>query len=532
MSRYEGEVRDIPVGTIGLLTDRAPTELPLGALVYTKNITTTKGTAQKAPGSVKYNTTPLSAGIIALTDWFPVPSKQRLIAVTSDGNIYRDIGDGGFSLGVAIKTGLGLLNPNAVFIHGGQEVALNPKKLFLLTFGSKQIQVLSGDGTTFADIKNPAADWATGSFPKTGVVHLNRLWVFSGQRAYASDTGDYENFTSNFLTQSIFPGEGDEILGAYVYKGRLFAFKGDGFVYFLEDSAIDDTTWFWRKLGSGFGLAAPNAIDEVIDDLYGGNDTGTLTSYAATESFGDIESGDVFRLLEVENYIRGTLSTSGISEMHILYDRDNKILYTTYRSTYKTTNDSFIVLDFNKADRVRPSIWTKGTPQCLAFRRDINNIRRPMYGDASGFVNFMNYEDRIEGDDGSGAGTAYEGVFQTAPTNFGITQNKLFDWAALNIVEESNANVAVDVIIDGRFIETIQFEQTIMGDQVDELLLDTDSTAFVTGQTVPKKIHGMGQNISFRPSNSNLGESFQIASIRVGFRLSGHQAPKFGAGVK
>jgi hypothetical protein len=246
---YSGNIATIPLGQIGLLTDLPPGEIARGALIKATNVSFETGLITKAPGSLRYNTQVLPAGIVAGIDWHPDVVTQRLIVACSNGSIYRDIGDRLFSGAVAITSGLGTLTPRSKFVEGGGETAGRDKKLFFFSGGAAQLKVLEGDGVEFTTINNPAADWTTPNFPTCGLVHRNRLWAFMKSRAYASDSGDHENFTSNYLTQAIFPGEGGDISGAFVFKGRLFAFKQGGFVYYLED----DPT-LTRITGSGLNL--------------------------------------------------------------------------------------------------------------------------------------------------------------------------------------------------------------------------------------------------------------------------------------
>lgn len=515
---YSGVTASIPLGQYGLLTDSSPGSLPLGALIEAKNIILNNGLVQKAPGTQIYNSTALDSKIVALWDWFPTPFIQRLIAVTSNGSIYRDIGDKSFSSTTAINTGYATLTPRATFVEGGNETAGRDKKLFLFTDGIEPVQVLAGDGTAFATISKPAVDWTVNNYPRVGVNHRNRLWAFQGQRAYASTTGDHEDFQAGtILTQSIFPGEGGDIIGAFVFKGRLFAFKEGEFVYYLNDSDVSSTNWYWLKLASNFGLASPNAIVNALDDMLAGNATGSITSYKATDTLGDIESADVLRAAGMERYLRRTTHPLGLSYMHSIYDEELKQIYYTYRSTYTTENDMMLNIDINR-NSPRVTYIQKGTPTCLAIRKDVNNISGPIYGDASGYVHIMNAEDRLEG------ATAYEGAFQTAYADFkevdpslGVKQ-KHFDFLWVEFVEEADADLTIDVYIDGKFMETVTTKLELRNEELDQFDLDVDRLGQYTTVSNPIPLHGMGRRISFRVSNSGSNQSFQIASLTVGFR--------------
>lgn len=521
---YTGQIAHIPLGQLGLLTDVPPGEVPRGALIRANNVSFETGLITKAPGSYRYNTQVLPSGIVGCFDWWPDPVTQRLIAACANGSIYRDIGDRLFSGATAIKTGLGTLTPKCMFVEGGNETAGRGKKLFFFS-GTSQVQVLAGDESEFAAIEDPAADWVTPNYPTVGLIHRNRLWAFMDQRAYASDTGNHEDFDTNFLTQSIFPGEGGAITGCYVFKGRLFAFKEGGFVYWLNDSDSDSDNWNWQKLASNFGLASPHGIFEAINDMIAVNESGSPISYNAVDSLGEIESADVLRLLQVEEYFRNSVSLSGLSVMHSLYYEAKKQAFFTARTGYQANNNTLFHIDFNR-QQPRAAFWDKDSADCLALRKDINNIQRPIYGAADGYIYLMDREDRLVG------GSAYTGEFKIGHTDFRFLdekfahKNKIFDYLAIEFVPQGTWNLEVDVYIDGSFSETINYSMDVRDDGLGSFTLDTDLLGREEAQTIQKPLHGSGRRISFHCKQSGSNQNFALASIDVGFRVSAEQATR------
>lgn len=521
---YSGNVAVIPMGQIGLLTDVPPGEVPRGALIMAKNVSFETGTLTKAPGSSIYNTQVLPAGIVALVDWWPNVVTQRLIVACANGSIYRDIGDRIFSGAVAIASGLGTLDPRSMFIEGGNETALRDRKLFFFS-GNNQLKVLAADGSSFADVTTPATDWVTPHYPRIGIIHRNRLWAFMGNRSYASNSGDHENFTSSALADSVYPGEGGDILGAHVFKGRLFVFKEGGYVYYLNDSDPDTTDWYWQKLASNFGLSAPNGIFEANNDMIAVNESGSPISYNAVNALGDIESADILRLLQIEDYIRNSISLNGVDMTHAVYYEAKKQAFITYRRGYQTHNNLLLHLDFNKQNP-RAALWTKDVADCIALRKDINKIKRPIYGSSDGYVYFMDREDRLVG------ASAYTGEFKTGHLDFRFLdermaeKNKLFDHLTVEFVPMGSWNLAVDVYIDGNFSETINYLMDVRDDGLGSFTLDTDPLGREETQRITMPLHGSGRCISFHCRLAGANQNFSIASLSVGFRMSAEQASR------
>jgi hypothetical protein len=522
---YVGQVAHIQLGNMGLVTDTPPSDVPRGALILANNVTFETGAITKAPGSRKHNTNALPAGIVALHDYWPNTYSQRLIALCDNGSIYQDIDDHLFGGNVAITTGLMSVTPKSFFIEGGQETALRDKKLFLFT-GANQLKVLTGTESTFETIALPAADWTTPNYPTFGFLHRNRLWAFMKQRAYASTTADHEDFTSaGILTQSIYPGEGGDLIGGWIFKGRPFVFKDGGFVYYLDDSDVDSDNWNWKKLASNFGLASPHAIFETTNDMLALNESGGLISYSAINTYGGIDAADVYKILKVSEYLRNKTSLSGVDMTHTIYYEDKRQIYITGRSSFQVNNDLLIQIDMNSA-QPRVSLFDKDAPNCLALRRDINKIKRPMYGAADGFVYLMDQEDRLVG------ASSYTGEFKTGHYDFRdldstlAHKNKIFDHLAVEFVPQGTWNLDIDVYIDGKFSETIQFSMDVRDDGLDTFTLDTDPLGREEAQTIQKPLHGSGRRISFHCKQAGSNQNFEITSLAIGFRVSAEQATR------
>lgn len=534
---YSGNKAKILFGEYGLLTDIAPDKAPPESLIQAQNICFFNGAVQKAPGDLQWNATAVSSGIVGAHYYLPNTAEPKLqfrfVVVTKDGNIYKGR-DRVFGNPIAQVGGTASLShtigltPNVVFAEGGAEVATNPRKLFIFTGGSTLPYVINADNNTAATIALPASDWTSSqTYPKFGLIHRGSLWAFAGQIAYASNPSNHEDFQSSTVafTEAVYPGEGGQLLGAGVYKGRLFAFKDGGYVYSLNDSDTSTRNWYWQKVASNFGLAAPNAVAEVLDDLLVGNSYGTLTSYAATQSLGNVEAADIMAGNGFDTFMRNQISKSGVPFEHLIYYSEKKMLFMTARSGYSTQNDTLMMLDFGRKGRVRAAQWTKGSPQCLAKYKDMNQVERPMYGDANGYLFLMDYADRLNGT------AAYTGGFQTQHLDFSFVDptlssaDKHFDSLAVHYIPDGSGTLSCDYFIDGRYIETLTFQMVqYKRPQLGTLTLDTDRLAQGNPETVTQPLKGTGKTLSMYFYNSGLNQSFQIPAVTVYFRGGGDKA--------
>jgi hypothetical protein len=528
---YKGNQVALPLGNIGLVTDTAHTDMPPGALVEANNVQFDGLRVLKSPGSEKYTTSPLDGPVVGLFDWFPNPVTQRMIAVTREGSIYRDVGDGSFAAQTAITTGLATPNNQTFFVEGGEELSGRPRKLFIFT-GTNQVQVITGDGTTTNDITQPAADWST-SYPKAGIIHKGRLWAFgnnnSPHRLYASDPEDHEDFTSiELLTFDVFPGDGNGIRALVVYNERLFVFKDGQGAYILDDTSNTVTDWEFNKLKTSFGAASEHSVIQVLNDVLLKNETGSITSVIASDKFGDIESADVLSSLRNEGYMKQVTNRSGNTDTHALYYPDKKQALFTYRGRDSSINNRLMIIDFNE-ERARVSWEDKDQMTCLTLRQNpTDRIQRPIYGDEAGDVYLYDVDYR------SVNATGYNGEIETPWIDFGFVdqalagKHKIFDALELVFEIEGDWEVTGNIKIDGQRQQIIPFKQ-FLGNGLDSFILDSSALDDLLGekfepQYIRRRLLGSGRRIKLNLQNSGNGQRFTLLRAIFSFRVADEKA--------
>lgn len=530
---YSGSTISIPLGQLGLRTDDPMTSLPPNALIKANNVSLYAGKIEKARGTTKYNSTALPSDVVAVYDWHPTSALQRLIAATDDGKIYRDTGSGTFNSNTAITDLATPITTDTHMVSGGAEQAGNNKKLFIFT-GAAQVQVLDGDGASTSNISAPSADWAAGNYPKFGIIYGGstgaggRLCAMNSaadrHRLYFSTPDDHEDFvTGSPPTVSVFPGEGDGIIAAAVYRGLLFIFKAPFGVYILDGRDSDSANWTLSKYSDSFGIQSPHSILQVLTDLIAANSFGSYTSLQASDSFGDFEAGDILSNNLVEDYIRSIFNSAGLPYSQCVYYPEKKQAFFTGQSSSADLRNQMVIFDVGRQE-LRIYLDTKERPNCLGIRQDSQKILRPMYGDKDGYVWLMDQNTYNRG------GSPYIGEFQTAYTDLSFAsselagKNKLFDFLEVNYIATGNNNFYCDVFVDGDFRQTLIFDQ-VLGAALDSFELDVDRLAAdQAGHRNRKQLRSCtGNRISFRFYNNGFNEAFKIERINVGFRLSAEQ---------
>lgn len=534
---YKGLSCQLPLGSMGVFSDSGGTEVPPTALIVAKNINYAPGYIEKAPGAWLYNTKgALTAGVVGIQDYWPNYAQQRLLVLTADGKLWKDSGDRQFGNMTPIATGIGngVLDNRCQMVVGGNESAGNPKLVFIFSNGISQIKVLSGDSNSVSNITLPATDWPTatsdgstnptGNYPKLGLIHLGRLWVFAKSVAYASTTTNHQDFqtSANILVNNVGPGDGGDIVGAAIYKGTLLVFKEGDVCYALNSSSTSSSQWYFYKFGDGFGMASYHSACQVMDDLIVQSSTGVLTSYQATQKFGSITQGDIFKNARISKFFRENTDYSGIKWCHSLYYPDKGVAMFTARSTFNTKNDAIIQMDLSDPSMPKYGLWNHYQADAITLRRDpVTNIPRPVYGGQDGNIYIGDYRDRTIN------GSAYTAEFKTPYIDMrhmdgGLAHKmKHFDFLACTFTPDGNHNLSVDVWIDGKFSETLTFNQTIDSNYLGAFKLGSSTLGVEEEQRIVLPLHGTGRSISFRGYNANANENFKVSLFTIGFRPAG-----------
>lgn len=520
---YLGQIAEIPVGLEGLNGSNNPAILRPTHLTTADNISYEAGVIKKEGGATKYNSVAVdgTTNIIGGWDWWPDATTQRQIVVTDNGKIFKDDGAGSFS--TTLKSGLGTSDTNKVpvFVDAGKEVAANTRKLFIFT-GENQVQVLSGNGATTSDLATPPTDWSASNFPTFGVVHNGKLWGGGNpndpHRLYYSVSTNHEDFTgAGSGSISVYPGVGRKLVGAVSFKGLLIVWKYPKGVYIIDTSDPTAANWTVEKVSDAVGAVGPGVIVPIENDILFMSPDGQIHRLSAVVSQGSFGSVNLSTEPHMDDFALNNFSFSTLQRSKgIFYPLRQEAQFAIPGMSSSVLNVR-IVLDFSIPGQVRFRTASRDVCEAIWMRQDSNGILRPMAGDDNSFV--WNLDQTTKSKNGIG----YLGEFTTAPNDLSyISRRFAAQWKSgqfLEVVMETlgNYNLNVDVIWDGRSVQTLTFLLGITGSILGVGALGS----FVLGGTGvvnrKRRIHGGGRRISLRAYNNGAGEDFAVSYFLLHF---------------
>jgi hypothetical protein len=574
---YSGSIVPVPVAQGGLLTDLSPDRIPPQNLLRASNVQIRQGVIEKSPGSLQWNATPLSSGIVACYDYWPLPGIQYTIAVTRDGRVWRfrdkftvveitpDPSPNYTSVsGVAPDV---LSIPGRVqIVEGGQEYVgtggtIQPKKLFIFTGGSP-IQVINGQDTTRHNLLVPAADWngylpsvieqaaitpgaqLNTSYPFFGLVFQNRLFVFGNQNMphfmYASSNTyggdpfqygneDFSETTFNSALFNVYPGDNDRCQSLFTYKTNLWLLKYPRGLYSMIIPDIGDpTTWYFQKVNDDVGTATITGVATVLDDVWVTNSVGAIQSLVATLNLGGVTTDNVLRELQVEKYIQQITSPLGVGDRQALWHQAQSTAYFLYRPKTSQLNQLLLAFDLT-GSTPKLTIITKDQPNTLFIRKDVSQVDVLAYGSEDGYIYLMDRANRFVGT--YQTNTGYQGLFETAhlplnPStndytfNFSASNDKLMDFVEIEYIPTGDITFSCQVLIDGRATEIIEFTLS-KSNQLGTFILDKSRLQGRSTRRQRKAIHGRGRTVSLKFFDQGNTDNFRITGITVYARLGG-----------
>lgn len=518
---YTGYIAEIPIGHGSLDKSENYRAVPIENLISALNLEMENNVYRKEPGSAHTNGTVLGGApaVIGGSEYWVSASTRRLIIATSDGEIYRSTDSGAnFS---SIKSSLGT-DKKTVMCEGGKETSGADKHMFIFN-GYDPVQVIDADGTSTGDLATPPADWTGNTQPLKGVIHRNRLYAILGHQLYGSDLTNHETMTGgNSVLIPVFMGESSELTNIVSFMGRLFLFKKPYGIYWLDDSNTDSQYWVPKRVTGKVGCCGVDALDSGKNEVFFLSNDGYLHVMSGVQEFGDVRDSDITTLLNLNNYLRDDINRARLDRAVVRYNEEKQTVFIALTSLGGSRNDRLIKINIRKSPTIKATVTEKDECESMwTLTNTATNVGNLQFGGNAGYCWDTDEVNRnVEG-------VAYEGNFQFPETDFAwideklANKNKIFDACEIERVTTGNYSLLGSVYIDGDITaQTLSFSLGGSGSPLDTFLLDTDYLSGAAQKAKRLPLYGTGRTLSIKFSNSGLNQNFEVAKLRIFFRVA------------
>ena len=526
---YRGFVARLPVGQQGFTGTQNPAQAQPGHFIYVDGAELDGDITRKEGGAEKVNASALGGGAVVVSgiDWFPTPGVQHTVVFLSDGSVLRDAGGGTF--GTTMITGLtNVRDPPPLFLPVGGE-AVGAKRRLLLFSAVNQVQVSADPWSTFGAVGAPAADWAGGTFPTFGVQHAFR--VFAGgnandpHRLYYSTTTSHSDWTgAGSGTLSIYPGEGERLVGGISFRGALVVFKYPVGIYIVDTSDPTPANWSIRPLTRAVGTLNQHSIVQIENDTLYMDRHGNVHSLAATNEFGDVNSSNIGDFASIPPFMRANINLGSLRRVQGVWYQGKRQAWFAMPRLGTSDNDFRFIVGFQQPTQQgqpAPRFFMSRRDVCVSLwmRPDTTGILKPAFGDASGFVWRADEDVRSKG------GAGYPIVFETAGTDLAFVDQQLAvrsktgQFLELAAEPRGDWDLTVEVHWDDKLTSIVQFDMGSGGAALGSFILDTDVLAASVVRSIRRRIAGSGRRVKLIAENSGAGQDVSLAEFHLSFTV-------------
>lgn len=566
---YAGGVAAVRTGVGGLSVNQNPSATTLKNVIQAEGTVFRQDDWRKEPGTALFgtNTTivadPADLVVVALNDWHPTETIQRIVHLRGDGFLYftdPNPGDTGNPGAHVSATNSGAGTRFGFFVSGGNESSDPTNRKLFLFRKNKLPTVVIGDVTNDVVIANPAVDWSNAHPPIVGIINGDRLWAAGNTNnphgLYASVSGNQQDFTTatgtitDFQTLSIFPGVGERIMALRNYQGFIVVFKYPRGVFLQDARDVDPANWLQQQITDTIGIApSPYAALQLENDvIFLGNDGQfyLLSAVISAAAGGqNMQTANLGMDLEIYQFLLEAYSRDNLANVQSVYQPFWQTATFTVAGVGATKNNTRLIFDFTAVGRKggAPRFSYSYRDECasLALWRDpLDFIEKPIFGDYHSDIIIMEQDVRTAWD-----GAAYQWRVQTPFSNMGefedlvmdkfvafANRNKIWDQFEIEYVPFTDATVNVTAFVDGlQAGPTVPVFLSAGGRPLG--FTDTDTASFIIGESllaggVVRSIviraggsgggWGSGRRISLLFENANAGEDVAITHIYFYFR--------------
>ena len=452
-------------------------------------------------------------------DYFPSIGTQRTLVYASDGSLRK--ADEIATTWTSLVTGLTTAGAVPAWAIGGQESAGRDRKAFFADRINAP-RVLAADGATVAALATPNADWSGSNQPGWFFPHQGRM-VAGGNAnaahtAYVSLLTDHEDFGSTPLRFLLGPYEHERrTVGGISYKGLAIIGKEPEGMYAIDTRDASTANWLVARV-SNAGLAGPNAIITVEDDVLWIDPEGGWHLISASDALGSVKASEL-TYRKLGTFARDEMNLARSAYFDLVYYSHKLDVQLAFASIGQTGKDRRLHLDLNRRADLgeRWVTWDRDRNECL-FMREVSSIQIPAMGDNVGQLWLLDQVTRSQD------GSAYTFEWQLRDTDFSAVvpgwAGRLKNGAFLQLEYDARdtATHTIEVIQDGVVTQTINFTLEAGAAALPLVLPFTLGHEFLQ-TTVQYPLYGQFTRLALRGYTTTVAD-ISISRVLIGAKLA------------
>jgi len=237
------------------------------------------------------------------------------------------------------------------------------------------------------------------------IYAYKRGFAWLGSRLYYSAGGNIEDWTgADTGSIDISPDDGDEIVGAVLFKKTIFIFKGpnNGSIHTISGTSPTGSDAFvLAPFSAGIPLQSHNSIVPIGSQRVG--DAAADISFmsprgihllSAVQQYGDFQESDITRYLK--RHFRENVNRNYFNRVWGVNYREKSCLLWTTTLASSASNDQLFGISYARLQEDGWKPFTVSRPcQSLAIRKNpVSRIDEIITGNADGFVRRQDILDR------------------------------------------------------------------------------------------------------------------------------------------
>lgn len=314
---------------------------------------------------------------------------------------------------------------------------------------------------------------------------------------------------------NIFPGEGEKLVCVFSFAGRVFFWKYPFGIYWIDDSSSDTSEWTCQRMTKAVGMAGPLGLAQTDSDVIFISSGGVPHSLSAVEEFGDVESSAIFSE-KIGGYIRDNLDISSLADAVAIYYPTKRQWQLAFQGEGYAYNNTRLTLDLHDEKNPRYTYSVRDECTAMALMRDDDGIERPVVGDRSGFIRFLDQSNRNKDS------SSYTARFETSDIDLverGVRRANV-QYIEVIFRPEGNHDLSVEIYLDGEYKQTVLVNMgSGAGGSLGTFVLGTDTLGGGNVKNTRRRITGDCRRIKLVGYNSGLNENFSVSSILVGYTI-------------